>query len=308
MLGWDYAQLLMADESHRDGSPMLIVAHRGNMEAFPENTAEAIWDAARMGADGIEFDVHQSRDGTWWVIHDETVDRTTDGAGAVRDLSDAALGALRVNAGPGFDPDSGETFRLARLSTVLSGLSAYDGRLYVDLQHAVAADAADLADRLRGYTATIICRTLDDARLAKATNPAVGTLIRIDRIPDASQVDAVFFEAFREVTHVRVASAGAPVVTFLHEAYDHLGEERVLLGAVSVATALPQPVHRDTRVIRVRSYDAISLELTGNRTVVWGSPEYPEAKAAALTAAMKAAPEARHFDVSVPSAPAVSAG
>jgi cell division protein FtsQ len=86
------------------------------------------------------------------------------------------------------------------------------------------------------------------------------------------------------------------------------GEERILLGAVSVATALPQPVHRDTRVIRVRSYDAISLELTGNRTVVWGSPEYPEAKAAALTAAMKAAPQARHFDVSVPSAPAVSAG
>jgi cell division protein FtsQ len=86
------------------------------------------------------------------------------------------------------------------------------------------------------------------------------------------------------------------------------GEERILLGAVSVAEGLPAALHRDTRVIRVRSYDAISLELTGNRTVLWGSPEFPEAKAVALTAVMKAVPDARQFDVSVPSAPAASAG
>lgn len=86
------------------------------------------------------------------------------------------------------------------------------------------------------------------------------------------------------------------------------GEERILRGAVSVAAALPEALHRQTRAVRVRSYDGILLELTGNRTVVWGSPEYPEAKAAALTAVMKAAPDARHFDVSVPSAPAASAG
>lgn len=86
------------------------------------------------------------------------------------------------------------------------------------------------------------------------------------------------------------------------------GEDRILRGAVEVAAALPEEVREQTEAIWVRSYDGISLELTGNRTVVWGSPEYPEAKVTALTAVMKALPDAGHFDVSVPSAPAASAG
>ncbi|MFH8486244.1 cell division protein FtsQ/DivIB [Streptomyces longisporoflavus] len=77
--------------------------------------------------------------------------------------------------------------------------------------------------------------------------------------------------------------------------------------AVSVAGALPAAVERDTRVVKVRSYDSISLELSGDRTVAWGSSEKGRAKASTLSALMKAAPKARHFDVSVPTAPASSA-
>jgi cell division protein FtsQ len=61
-------------------------------------------------------------------------------------------------------------------------------------------------------------------------------------------------------------------------------------------------------VVRATSYDAISLELSGDRTVLWGSAEDSAAKAAALLAAMEAAGDARHFDVSAPSAPAVAEG
>jgi cell division protein FtsQ len=84
------------------------------------------------------------------------------------------------------------------------------------------------------------------------------------------------------------------------------GAERLRREGVRVAAGLPEEVRRDTRVIRVRSYDAISLELTGRRMVVWGSPERAAAKARALVALMKAARGARHFDVSAPSAPAAS--
>nr|WP_202121945.1 FtsQ-type POTRA domain-containing protein [Streptomyces sp. BA2] len=77
--------------------------------------------------------------------------------------------------------------------------------------------------------------------------------------------------------------------------------------AVQVAGALPAVVARDTRVVKARSYDSISLELRGGRTVAWGSSEKGRTKASTLTALMKAAPKARHFDVSVPTAPASSA-
>nr|WP_306321375.1 MULTISPECIES: FtsQ-type POTRA domain-containing protein [unclassified Streptomyces] len=82
--------------------------------------------------------------------------------------------------------------------------------------------------------------------------------------------------------------------------------DRLVREAVRVAGQLPKPVARDARVVKVRSYDAISLELTGGRSVEWGSGEQGAAKARTLTALMKAAPKARHLDVSVPTAPAVS--
>lgn len=86
------------------------------------------------------------------------------------------------------------------------------------------------------------------------------------------------------------------------------GEDRLVREAVRAAGAIPAAVAHDTLVVKVRSYDAISLELTGDRTVAWGSAEKGRAKARALTALMKATPEAGHFDVSVPTAPASSGG
>ncbi|WP_369245981.1 cell division protein FtsQ/DivIB [Streptomyces sp. R41] len=84
------------------------------------------------------------------------------------------------------------------------------------------------------------------------------------------------------------------------------GTDRLVREAVRVAGDIPAAVARDTRTLKVRSYDSISLELEGGRTVEWGSGEKGRTKARTLTALMKAAPSARHFDVSAPTAPASS--
>ncbi|HEY9441191.1 MAG TPA: FtsQ-type POTRA domain-containing protein [Streptomyces sp.] len=84
------------------------------------------------------------------------------------------------------------------------------------------------------------------------------------------------------------------------------GSDRLLREAVRVAGELPGGVAADTEALRVVSFDSISLELTGGRTVTWGSSEEGVVKARVLTALMKAAPKAGHFDVSAPTAPAVS--
>ncbi|MFC9848193.1 cell division protein FtsQ/DivIB [Streptomyces sp. NPDC060223] len=84
------------------------------------------------------------------------------------------------------------------------------------------------------------------------------------------------------------------------------GTDRLVREAVTAVGDIPAAVARDTQVVKVGSYDSISLELKGGRTVEWGSSEKGAAKARTLTALMKAAPEARHFDVSVPTAPASS--
>ncbi|MFD7493302.1 cell division protein FtsQ/DivIB [Streptomyces sp. NPDC059832] len=84
------------------------------------------------------------------------------------------------------------------------------------------------------------------------------------------------------------------------------GSARLVREAVRVAGELPGDVAKDTKVVRVTSYDSISLELTRGRRVIWGSGEGGPVKARVLTALMKSAPKAGHFDVSAPTAPAAS--
>ena len=62
-----------------------VWAHRGASAYAPENTLEAFRLAAEQKADGVELDVQLSKDGELVVIHDETIDRVSDGSGYVRD-------------------------------------------------------------------------------------------------------------------------------------------------------------------------------------------------------------------------------
>lgn len=65
----------------------LIYAHRGFASSYPENTMVAFEAAALAGADGIELDVQLTRDGVPVIMHDETVDRTTNGQGWLKDFT-----------------------------------------------------------------------------------------------------------------------------------------------------------------------------------------------------------------------------
>src|ERR1700694_1070503 len=75
--------------------------HRGAMSLAPENTLAAFALAREVGADGVEFDVQLSADGEVVIIHDHTLERTTDGRGAVAERTLAEL--KKLDAGRWFD-------------------------------------------------------------------------------------------------------------------------------------------------------------------------------------------------------------
>jgi glycerophosphoryl diester phosphodiesterase len=106
----------------------LYIAHRGLSARFPENTLAAFNAAADAGAQMIELDVSLTRDRQLVVIHDETVDRTTNGRGAVKALTLDELG--RLDAGSWFDP----RFAGERLPTLAQVLDAVKGRLLVNIE------------------------------------------------------------------------------------------------------------------------------------------------------------------------------
>ncbi len=81
--------------------PVLVVAHRACWTTTAENSLEAIAQCKRLGVDMVELDVQRTRDGHLILMHDTTVDRTTNGQGKVADLTLAQIKALRLKAGAG---------------------------------------------------------------------------------------------------------------------------------------------------------------------------------------------------------------
>jgi glycerophosphoryl diester phosphodiesterase len=122
----------------------IIVAHRGASGQAPENTMEAFRLGVEAGADAIELDVHLTADGQLAVIHDETLDRTTDRGGAVRDLTmdairEADAGAQFTRPDDAGYPFRGRGLRVPTLPEVLAWLPDGIG-LVIEVKARAAAD------------------------------------------------------------------------------------------------------------------------------------------------------------------------
>ena len=102
----------------------LILGHRGACGYAPENTLEAFRLALQQGADGYELDVHMTSDGELVVIHDETVDRTTNGTGLVRDLTLGQIKALDASCGM-------DAYRGAKIPTLREALELVKGTNHI---------------------------------------------------------------------------------------------------------------------------------------------------------------------------------
>src|ERR671916_2127856 len=108
VLGYFFAATLRKQGSRtvRDDWPTNF-AHRGDSTRAPENTLDAFQRAVEAGAGGLELDVHLTRDGHVVVIHDPTLDRTTNTSGAVAGMMWEKV--READAGYNFSPDGGAT-------------------------------------------------------------------------------------------------------------------------------------------------------------------------------------------------------
>ncbi|MCJ7735939.1 MAG: glycerophosphodiester phosphodiesterase [Anaerolineae bacterium] len=113
------------------GAGPLIIAHRGASAAAPQNTLAAFEKAIALGADGVELDVHLSSDGIPVVIHDFNVDATTNGHGAVTEMTLDELKLL--DAGSSFSPEFASE-RIPTLAEVLTCLRPHDALLNVEVK------------------------------------------------------------------------------------------------------------------------------------------------------------------------------
>jgi glycerophosphoryl diester phosphodiesterase len=122
-----HAQQALID-ALKDGSGkrVLVTAHRAAHDTFPENSMPAIERAISLGVDIIEIDVRLTKDGVPILMHDDSVDRMTDGKGKVKELTFAQIEALHLKG-----PDG--KFTDLRVPTLYAAMSAARGKILVDL-------------------------------------------------------------------------------------------------------------------------------------------------------------------------------
>ncbi len=162
---------------------LIVIAHAGLATSAPEDSLPSVVAATRSGADGVEFDVNRSADGTWWLMHSPMLDETTAGQGLIHSTSDADLADLLIDGGMGFDPGrDGGGLPIPRLDEVLDVLATYDRIVIVDCKDDRPGSHTALARHLaaRGRFTTIIARSPDLAGEVKTVDPRFRVIVQQD--------------------------------------------------------------------------------------------------------------------------------
>jgi len=207
---------------------MKVIGHRGAAGLFAENTLSGFRGALGMGADVLECDVQQSRDGQLVLMHDRTVDRTTDGHGAVADLTLAELSALHCAGGE----------RIPTLDALLQAVGE-QAELAIELKtdgiEAACLQAVRKAGLLR--STTFICFTLE--RLSK-----------IKSLDDRARIGTLFMQTGAEQwrsaqeLHAEVIDTHFESLTTELVAQAHASGQQLWIWTVNEASALQEMTAR----------------------------------------------------------------
>jgi glycerophosphoryl diester phosphodiesterase len=185
---------------------MIITGHRGAAKLEPENTLRSIQKAIDLGVDQIEIDVHLTRDGHLVVIHDVTVERTTDGHGAVADLSLQEIKPL--------DAGMGE-----RIPTLQEVIDRVRGKviLQIELKGPGTAEPVVRAVEQNGMVGEVVLTSFVHERLreVRRLNPNIALGALWSEPPDDACEQAIDIGA--EALHIQHQHIDAGLVQKAHQ-------------------------------------------------------------------------------------------
>lgn len=184
---------------------MKIYAHRGSSGSHPENTIVAFQEAARLPIYGVEFDVHLTKDGELVVIHDETIDRTSDGHGFIKDMT--LLELRSFDFGSWFSSDfQGEI--IPTLNEVLDIFSETSHHLNIELK----SDIFPYEGMVKKVVALVSVMKLDSRVVISSFDH--GALQETNKIAPHIETAALFMEVLVEpLNYLRSIPADALHIT-----------------------------------------------------------------------------------------------
>jgi glycerophosphoryl diester phosphodiesterase len=188
---------------------MLTIAHRGASALYPENTLRAFIAAADLGADMCEFDVRMTRDGEVVVIHDATVNRTTDGRGRVAAMSADAIKGLDAGVRFGVKFRNEAVPTLAEVAAALSGQCGRRCGMDVELKaRGLEARVCDVLRERRVIENSIVSSfDWDQLKVVAAEEPGLRLALLGEKAPSVLLQAAATMHAFAIAPRFDIADA-----------------------------------------------------------------------------------------------------
>lgn len=234
------------------GSNVAIIGHRGARDLWPENSLDGFRRTRALGIEGVEFDVHVTRDGELVVIHDPTLERTTEGHGLVAEKTAAELAATKLREAGGAGVPTLEqvldVFAGSGMELHVEIKTDADGKLYRGLEQRLV----DIVAR-RGLqeTAILTCFAPKALEIVHGIAPHQRVLASVNqRSADAMGGLAAALDRFTSIDGCLVAVEKGLLADNLDVCLEHLGRER--LGAwvtnepADIADWLVRPIRQIT--------------------------------------------------------------
>jgi glycerophosphoryl diester phosphodiesterase len=230
------------------GNQVSVISHRGEHLAHPENTLPAFQAAIDAGADYFELDVRTTSDGRLVLLHDATVDRTTNGSGRVRDLTFDQIRAL--DAGAKFNPN----FTGTKVPSLEEALTLAHGKIgvYVDCKQidpadlVAALDKADMADKVVIYGGVGLLKRVKTLRPSAHVMPEAENAATVEKLSTDLQPTVIAFDAGDFKDDVISLATRAHIGIFVDRlwAQDNLSDwkDAVTRGAAGIQTDHPAEV------------------------------------------------------------------
>jgi len=220
---WGVFRLLAApapEHPYFQPDTFLVIAHRGGRSLGPENTLHTFRQAVDLGVDVLETDVHPTKDGHLVLLHDKTVDRTTDGTGPVDAFTLAEL--KKLDAAHRWSPDNGKSFPLRGKGFTIPALAEVfeafpQMRLNIEIKDPDQTELRSLCRAIQGHgmSQKVMVASFDAGALKnfRSICPGVAT--------SAGASEAMLFYALQKI-HLESAYSPAAQALQVPRAYGDL--------------------------------------------------------------------------------------
>ena len=189
----------------------LIIGHRGNPSQAPENSISGYLKAIENGADVVETDIMLSKDGKVVIMHDSTIDRTTNGTGTVSNMTLEQLKEFHLWGPNNMFKDDYPDEKIPTLEEMLQAIKPTNGKIFIEIKTGNQNIVQPMVDLINQYDmesrVTVICFDANQLRKTQQLMPEMSTGYLLNGIDSATNINDALVTMYKQLEFIQPANS-----------------------------------------------------------------------------------------------------